>query len=69
MSFDSFFDKYIVTGWLFLRRFFIIRLIIYILRTWYMGLPALALWLLHRFAGWPLWPVWVHTSSSTALRI
>ena len=59
MTFDGFFDKYIVGGYLFLRKFFVFRLILFVIRTWYMGLPALALYILHRTLGWPLWPVWV----------
>lgn len=58
MSFDTFFDKYIVVGYLFLRRFFVFRFILYVIRTWYMGIPAAVLYVLHRVLGWPLWPVW-----------
>lgn len=59
MTFDGFFDKYIVGGYLFLRKYFVFRLILYIIRTWYMGIPAALLYVLHRTLGWPLWPVWV----------
>ncbi|MBP5155095.1 MAG: hypothetical protein J6252_00770 [Clostridia bacterium] len=58
MTFDGFFDKYIVGGYLFLRRFFVFRFILYIIRTWYLGIPAALFYVLHRTLGWPLWPVW-----------